>query len=49
MDWLSERVTLVDEDGQPVSADALEMPDEPDEDAADEPSDAASDDPSEEE
>ncbi len=55
MDWLLERITLVDEDGQPVSADALELPDDADEDldeeaaAADEPSDAASDDPSEEE
>lgn len=55
MDWLLERITLVDEDGQPVSADALELPDDADEDphedaaAADEPSDAAaSDDPSEE-
>jgi trigger factor len=28
MDWLIERVKLVDEDGQPVSADALEMPDD---------------------
>lgn len=31
LDWLIERAKLVDEDGQPVSADALEMPDdEPD-------------------
>ena len=30
LDWLTERVKLVDEDGQPVSADALEMPDESD-------------------
>ncbi|MEL6983492.1 MAG: hypothetical protein AAFO29_13785, partial [Actinomycetota bacterium] len=54
MDWLLERITLVDEDGQTVSPDALELPDadeDPHEDAAaaDEPSDAASDDPSEEE
>ena len=55
MDWLLERITLVDEDGQPVSADALELPDDADEDpheeatAADEPSDTSSDDTSEEE
>jgi len=51
MDWLLERITLVDEDGQPVSADALELPDDPDEDSdgGDAPSDAATDDPSEEE
>ncbi len=55
MDWLLERITLVDEDGQPVSADALELPDDADEDldeeaaAANESSDASSDDPSEEE
>jgi trigger factor len=28
LDWLTERAKLVDEDGQTVSADALEMPDE---------------------
>ncbi|MEM7275199.1 MAG: trigger factor [Actinomycetota bacterium] len=28
MDWLIERAKLVDEDGQPVSADALELPDD---------------------
>jgi trigger factor len=32
LDWLSERAKLVDEDGQTVSADALEMPDEDEED-----------------
>jgi trigger factor len=32
LDWLTERVRLVDEDGQPVSADALEMPDDADDD-----------------
>ena len=37
MEWLSDRAELVDEDGQPVSADALEMPDDPDEDGFDEP------------
>lgn len=32
LDWLSEKAKLVDEDGQTVSADALEMPDEDEED-----------------
>ncbi len=32
LDWLIERAKLVDEDGQTVSADALEMPDEDTED-----------------
>ncbi len=35
MDWLIERAEVVDEDGQPVSADALEMPDDPDDAEAD--------------
>ena len=35
MDWLNERISLVDEDGQPVSPDALEMPDDPDPDDPD--------------
>jgi trigger factor len=52
MEWLIERVVLVDEDGQPVPADALQMPDDSDDqDDADggaaAPADTA--DPSEEE
>ena len=35
LDWLLERARLVDEDGRPVSADALELPD--DEDDQDDP------------
>jgi trigger factor len=31
LDWLIERAKLVDEDGQTISPDALEMPEEPDE------------------
>ncbi|MEM9563837.1 MAG: trigger factor [Actinomycetota bacterium] len=45
MDWLIERAEVVDEDGQPVSADALEMPDDPDDAEAEgsDPADPAAD------
>jgi trigger factor len=49
LDWLIERAELVDEDGQTISPDALELEDLEDEDDGDDAADATSEDPSEEE
>lgn len=36
MDWLIERAKLVDEDGQPIDADALQLPDDEEDDESEE-------------